>query len=63
MAMEIVDSFKGNYHGNEEIAPLTSAFNRVSKNGFDKKIFFLTDGGVVGHEKVLQLVKKYSDKA
>lgn len=32
--------------GNEEIKPMEFAFNFQMEEGYSKKIFFLTDGGV-----------------
>lgn len=49
--------------GNEEIPPLTYAFNKPLPKGYEKKIFFLTDGGVGNHKAVVQLVKDYASKA
>ena len=60
--------FQADYGGNEEIAPLTFAFDRKIPNGYNKKIFFLTDGGIGtdvggGHKAVVKCVKKNAHKA
>lgn len=49
--------------GTEEIEPLTHAFNMEIPIGFDKKIFFLTDGDIMSRDSLIDLVKANSSKA
>jgi hypothetical protein len=56
-AIEHITPFTADMSGNEEIQPLTYAFKMPLKKGYEKKIFFLTDGGVGDHSAVVNLVK------
>ena len=47
---------KADFGGTEPVPPLKFAFKMPVQNGYQKKIFFLTDGGC-GHSETVQTVK------
>ena len=67
-----MSTFYSDMSGNEEIQPLTYAFDLDTGSVFDvmgarkpltKRIFFLTDGGVGNHAAVVDLAKRNAHKA
>lgn len=61
--MNSVSCITADMGGNDELPPLKFAFNMPMKEGYEKKIFFLTDGGVGNHGAVVKLVADNSKAA
>merc|ERR1711963_1228361 len=57
-----VNSMSADFGGTELYNPLQNIFTSQEIDGYARQIFLLTDGAVSNSDRVIQLVKKNSDK-
>ena len=63
VAVEEVMKFEGDMGGTEILSAIQAVYQLKQKQGFNKKVFLLTDGAVYNMKDTLECIKENADKA